>query len=71
MKKGQMYQGIVTKVDFPNKAYVKIEGEDTTVIVKNCVAGQKVSVFVNKKRKDKESRKIELNVDKSFFSQCK
>ena len=25
----------------------------------------------NKNRKDKESRKFELNVDKSFFSQCK
>ena len=25
----------------------------------------------NKNRKDKESRNFELNVDKSFFSQCK
>ena len=58
MKKGQIYQGIVTKVDFPNKAYVKIEGEDTPVIVKNGVTGQKVSVFVNKKRKDKAEGNI-------------
>ena len=54
MKKGQIYQGVVTKVDFPNKAYVKIEGEDIPVIVKNGVEGQKVSVFVNKKKRDKK-----------------
>ena len=65
MKKGQIYQGIVTKVDFPNKAYVKIEGEDTPVIVKNGVAGQKVSVFVNKKRKDKAEGNIKEILEKS------
>ena len=27
MKKGQIIEGIVTKVDFPNKGIVKVEGE--------------------------------------------
>ena len=58
MKKGQIYQGVVTKVDFPNKAYVKIEGEDIPVVVKNAVEGQKVSVFVNKKKRDKAEGNI-------------
>ena len=27
MKKGQIVEGIVTKVDFPNKGIVKVEGQ--------------------------------------------
>ncbi len=63
MKKGQVYEGIVERVDFPNKGVVRV-GEDT-VIVKNSLPGQKVKLGVNKVRKGKaEGRLLEV-VEKS------
>ena len=59
MKKGEIYEGIIEKVDFPNKGRVKV-GDDT-VIVKNGIPGQKVRFVVNKKRKNKaEGRLLEV-----------
>ena len=59
MKKGQVYEGIVEKVNFPNKGVVRI-GEETC-IVKNSLPGQKVLLGVNKVRKGKaEGRLIEV-----------
>lgn len=51
MKKGQIYEGIVKRVDFPNKGIVEAEGE--MAVVKNCMPGQKISFVVNKNRKNK------------------
>lgn len=63
MKKGQVYEGIVERVDFPNKGIVKV-GEET-VIVKNSLPGQKVKLGVNKVRKGKaEGRLLEV-IEKS------
>lgn len=31
MKKGEIYEGIIEKVDFPNKGYVNIDGEKVIV----------------------------------------
>ena len=63
MKKGQVYEGIVERVDFPNKGIVRV-GEDT-VIVKNSLPGQKVKLGINKVRKGKaEGRLIEV-IEKS------
>jgi 23S rRNA (uracil-5-)-methyltransferase RumA len=53
MKKGQVYEGTVTKVMYPNKGMVQVEGEDCPVWVKNVIEGQKVSVRIQKKRKGK------------------
>ena len=47
MKKGQVYEGYVSSVDFPNKARVAIPEEDKVVTVKNAVKGQKVRFLVN------------------------
>lgn len=59
MKKGQVYEGVVTQVDFPNKGIVQV-GEET-VIVKNSLPGQKVKLSVNKVRKGKaEARLLEV-----------
>ena len=59
MKKGQVYEGFVERVDFPNKGIVKV-GEET-VIVKNSLPGQKVKFGVNKVRKGKaEGRLLEV-----------
>ena len=59
MKKGQVYEATVERVDFPNKGIAGV-GEDT-VIVKNSLPGQKVKFQVNKVRKGKaEGRLLEV-----------
>ena len=61
MKKGQVWEGIVKEVDFPNKGKVFLPEEDRTVIVKNTVPGQKIRFSVNKIRKGKaEGRLLEV-----------
>lgn len=61
MKKGQILEGTVEKVDFPNKGKVKIPGEEQEVTVKNAVPGQKVRISLNKIRKGKaEGRLLEV-----------
>lgn len=61
MKKGQVWEGIVKEVDFPNKGKVFLLEEDRTVIVKNTVPGQKIRFSVNKIRKGKaEGRLLEV-----------
>ena len=59
MKKGEIYEGVVQKIEFPNKGKVKV-GEET-VIVKNAIPGQKVRFMINKKRGKKlEGRLLEV-----------
>lgn len=59
MKKGQVYEGYVERVDFPNKGIVKCDEE--YAVVKNTIPGQKVSFMVNKKRKGKaEGRLLDI-----------
>ena len=63
MKKGQVYEAIVERVDFPNKGIVPT-GEGT-VIVKNSLPGQKIRFNINKVRKGKaEGRLLEV-IEKS------
>ena len=52
MKKGQIVEGIIEQVDFPNKGVLRTEDGDR-VIVKNSIPGQKVRASVNKVRKGK------------------
>ena len=60
MKKGYVGEGVVTKVDFPNRGTVTTaDGEK--VIVKNTIPGQKVSFAVNKiKHGNYEGRLLEV-----------
>lgn len=59
MKKGQIYEGTVEKVVFPNKGIV--HAEDRQVTVKNTIPGQKVSFSISKMRKGKaEGRLLEV-----------
>lgn len=53
MKKGQVYEGIIESVEFPNKGRIYVPEEDRWVVVKNGVPGQKVRFSVNKIRKGK------------------
>lgn len=60
MKKGQIIEGIIERVDFPNKGILVTE-EGKQVVVKNGIKGQKVSVAINKVRKGKcEGRLLEI-----------
>lgn len=59
MKKGQVYEGIVEKINFPNKGIVNIE--EGKVTIKNALPGQKVRFSVNKVRKGRaEGRLLEV-----------
>ncbi len=60
MKKGQVCEGIVERLDFPNKGIVPLE-DGKKAVVKNALPGQKVSFSVNKIRKGKcEGRLLEV-----------
>ena len=61
MKKGQVYEGIVGKIQFPNKARVIVEGEEKQAIVKNAITGQKIRFSINKiKKGNYEGRLLEV-----------
>lgn len=56
MKKGEIYEGVIEKIDFPNKGLVRV-GENT-VTVKNGICGSKVRFIIHKKRKNKAEGRI-------------
>lgn len=59
MKKGEIYEGYVERMEFPNKGIVVIDGEKA--IVKNALPGQKVRFAINKKRNGRcEGRLLEV-----------
>ena len=61
MKKGQTFEGIIERVDFPNKGIVYIPEEEKYVTVKNGIPGQKVRFVINKfKRGNAEGRLLEV-----------
>lgn len=63
MKKKTEFVGVVSKIVFPNKGIVEVDGHQ--VIVKNTLPGQTVRAVVNKKRRDRiEARLLEV-VEKS------
>ena len=71
MKKGQVYEGIIESVEFPNKGRIYVPEEDRWVVVKNGVPGQKVRFAVNKKRKDKcEGRLLEVLENSPLETKC-
>ena len=63
MKKGEIYEGIIEKVDFPNKGYVILE--DQKILIKNGIPGQKVRFMIQKKRKNKAQGRILEILEKS------
>lgn len=77
MKKGQVYQGVCERMDFPNKGIVR--AEDQICVVKNALPGQTVQFRVNKTRKGKaegillevvEKAPTEIAPKCSFFGLC-
>ena len=63
MKKGEIYEGIIEKVDFPNKGYVMVE--DQKVLVKNGMPGQKIRFVIQKKRSGRAQGRILEVLEKS------
>ena len=64
MKKGQVAEGRIDHVVFPNKG-IAITEEGERVVVKNTIPGQKVSFLVNKVRKGKAEARLLETVEKS------
>ncbi len=59
MKKGEILEGIIERMEFPNKGILDIDGNK--VIVKNALPGQKVRIAINKLRKGRaEGRLLEV-----------
>ena len=59
MKKGTIFEGIVERVNYPNKGIVRTE--DGEITVKNVLPGQRVRCSVTKSRKDHaEGRLLEV-----------
>lgn len=50
LKKGDIFEGTVERVDFPNKGRVYLADEDTTATVKNVIPGQKIRFMINSRR---------------------
>lgn len=60
MKKGDIIELKIDKVQFPNKGIGQFE--DKKVIVKNAIEGQKVKAVINKKRRNKiEGKLLEIS----------
>ena len=53
MKKGEIYEGIIENVDFPNKGYVQVD--DQKVLIKNGIPGQNVRFMIQKKRSGRDA----------------
>lgn len=63
MKKGEIYEGTIEKVDFPNKGYVPVD--DQKVLIKNGIPGQKVQFMIQKKRSGRCQGRIMEVLEKS------
>ena len=78
MKKGEIREGSVTHVKFPNKAVVQCE-DKAVCIVKNGLPGQKLSFVVNKTQRGRAQGRLlevleradcEIESDCPHFGQC-
>lgn len=63
MKKGEIYEGIIEKVDFPNKGLVYVDSQKVTV--KNGIPGQKIQFMINKKRSGRVEGRLLKVLEKS------
>ena len=71
MKKGEILEGIVTRVDYPGKGVV--DTPEGICIVKNVLPGQKVSLSVSKKRRSRAEATLQEVMEKASserFAPC-
>ena len=64
MKKGQIAEGYIDYIVFPNKG-IAVTEEGDRIVVKNTIPGQKVSFLVNKVRKGKAEARLLETLEKS------
>lgn len=64
MKKGQVYEGTVERMDFPNKGIVILE-DGKKAVVKNALPGQRISFSINKVRKGRGEGRLLKVLEKS------
>lgn len=61
MKKGEIYEGWIEKVEFPNKGKIYIPDQEQYVTVKNGIPGQKIRFLIQKFKHGKaEGRLLEV-----------
>lgn len=67
MKKGNIYEGIVEEINFPNKGVVsyKDENEESRVIVKGALPGQRIEYRLTKKKNGRNEGKLLKVIEKS------
>ncbi len=59
MKKGQIYEGLVEQVDFPDKGIIHVDGQKVTV--KHGLPGQRLKFMITKKKSNKlEGQTLEI-----------
>ena len=77
MKKGDIIEGIIEYIDFPNKGKFFLDEREITV--KNTIPGQKISVQIRKKKKGRAEgvvlevlEKAEKEIDSAclYFGEC-
>ena len=62
MKKGQIYEGIIERVDFPNKGIVFVPEEEQYVTVKNGIPGQKIRFMIKEEMQKEDFLKCWRNL---------
>lgn len=67
MKKGQIYEGIVERMDFPNKGIVRVDTEEGPeyAAVKDALPGRRVSFVVTKRRGGKAEGRLKGVLEKA------
>lgn len=67
MKKGDILEGVIERVEFPNKGILM--AGDERVVVKNAIPGQTVRVTVTKRRKGKYEGRVQEVLKKAPLEQ--
>ena len=65
MKKGEIAEGIISYVDFPDKGIIILEDDERKVVLKGGITGQKVRYRIQKRRNDRYEACIEEVIEKS------
>ena len=65
MKKGETGEGVISYVDFPDKAIILLTDDERKVVLKGGIEGQKVRYRVGKRRNDRYEARIEEVIEKA------
>lgn len=63
MKKGEIYEGVIDEIEFPNKGWIHLDGQK--ILVKNGIPGQRVRFVIQKKRSNRFQGRILEVLEKS------